>query len=814
MEWWLLTFFLGAILSLFLPIVPEFYLLILILVLALLLLRIRKYQYLALLMLGACWLLIFASITINKLSNNGIELATLHKQNILVRGTIATIVKQQNKAFRYNFMVSHWQNEALSKPFYIRLNWQKPSTTLLQGQKWQFLVRLKPAHGLANSGSFNYKTWLLHNEIVATGYVKHDAAQVTKKGIQLNNLLLSNSTTWRQKMYLKIKASLADKPLAGLLLALGFGERGELTKQQWHVLLSTATIHLIAISGLHIGIVAFFSLKLFRIFFDILPLHEIFTGKQTSKLMQLNIYYLPVFLSCILAWYYAYLAGYSIPTLRALVMLFLYWLLRRSASQVSLIRWFFLTILVILLLWPLSLLSASFWLSVSALTIIFLTSSYLLNTVENNNAQAIYQRELAANNSKVKFSVLAVLLKIKSRVLQWGKTLLIIQLSLTVCMLPIAALLNYQLPLVAFFANVFAVPMMSISTIPLTLFSVIALPINDTLSLFFLHLANTSMELVWQWLSYLSEIEWAQIMISQAQLLFIFLLIIVSIFMAYCRFNNTISLTLTGFLVILYLLNQVKDDETKWQLSALDVGHGLAVIIEKNKRVFLYDTGANYPSGFNMAEAAIVPYLKSRGVNAIDGIIASHNDNDHVGGLSVLREHFPIKRVIANDFNLMPNSFCLPGSSFTWQGLSFDMLSPQGLVGDKNDDSCVVLLSDGVHRVLLPGDISTKAERRLISRVDTKSRLNSDVLIAPHHGSKSSSSGRFLDAVSPRYAIFSAGYLNQWNMPSEQILQRYQLQDIITFNTAELGMVTFEFSALAIEPVTFKEDIEPYWFVN
>jgi competence protein ComEC len=245
-----------------------------------------------------------------------------------------------------------------------------------------------------------------------------------------------------------------------------------------------------------------------------------------------------------------------------------------------------------------------------------------------------------------------------------------------------------------------------------------------------------------------------------------------------------------------------------------DVGHGLAVVIEKNQHVFIYDTGARYLSGFNMAAAAILPYLMYQGYQVIDGVIISHNDNDHAGGLRHLRTQIPIKQIMANDMILKPNNHCLFGQKFIWQGLNFEVLSPVQIDKNKNDSSCVVTINDGFHQVLLPGDISSKQERRLLKNREVSDKLASDILIAPHHGSKSSSSRVFLAAVSPNYAVFSTGYLNRWKMPSEQILKRYQKQNITTLNTAELGMVTFTFTPSSIESSNFRQNIEPYWFVK
>ena len=829
MEWWLLTFFFTAILSLFLPIVPEFSLLLVILLLALFLIFTNKFRLIAIAVFAFTWILMAGSQYHNSLNKNNIAVQQLHKKPHLIQGEVINIVNSKPGNHRFNLLVTHWQGLEVKQKFKIRLTWKEPKKTLMQGQKWQFLVKLKPAHGLANIGGFNYQVWLLQQQIVATGYVKPDTTPKALITAKSNNILLHSQITWRQYLYRELSVELDDKSLSGLILALGFGERGKLTQQHWQVLSATATQHLIAISGLHIGIVAFASLTFLRAVLRLLPLHWLLSTRWQLTLMQMNLRYLPIICSCLMAWYYAYLAGFSIPTLRALVMLLLFWSLKLMVVHMTLLRWLLLAIFVILLFWPLSIISASFWLSISALVIIFSTFSRFSMT-------AIKSTAIANGSALTIDDALAESLRskqwrgIKERAIHWLKTLVVMQLALTLAMLPIAASLSYQLPLAAFFANIVAVPVMSVTVIPLTLLAVITLPFSDWLSGACVDLALLSLSLIWQWLSYLASAKWAFLAVSYQQiqvLLLFFVFIACTLFFRLSKGKLLACLALFVFAISTQFYRHYEPNE--WQLSVLDVGHGLAVVIEKNGSVFLYDTGASYPSGFNMAEAAILPYLKHQGYRDIAGVMISHNDNDHAGGLQHLREKIAIDNVIANDVSLMPNSRCVSGQSFIWQGLSFEMLSPMQANGDKNDDSCVLTISDGWHRVLLPGDISVKQERRLLSLDGMRNKLASDLLIAPHHGSKSSSSRRFLQAVAPRYAVFSSGYLNQWNMPSAEILSRYRAENIETFNTADVGMVRFTFNKALIGAndtrdnknhrstnitVESYQDIRPYWFVN
>tara|TARA_R110002124_G_scaffold61161_3_gene167617 strand:+ start:6571 stop:9132 length:2562 start_codon:yes stop_codon:yes gene_type:complete len=845
MEWWLLTFFFSAILSLFIPIVPEFSLLSVILLLASFFILLKKYRLIAIAIFAFTWILIAASQYHNTLNENSIPLKQLHKQVYLIQGKVINIANVTLDNSRFNFLVTHWQGLKVSKNFKVRLSWKAPKQALLQGQVWQLAVKLKPAHGLANVGGFNYQLWLLQQQIIATGYVKADTSAKTLLKREKRNILLQETITWRQSLYRKLALMLADKPMRSLILALGFGERGELTPEHWQVLSATATQHLIAISGLHIGIVAFGSLIFIRVIVRLLPLKLILSTSWQLRLMQANLRYLPVLCSCFMAWYYAYLAGFSIPTLRALVMLLLLWSLKLMMIHVTLLRWLLLAILAILLFWPLSLLSVSFWLSISALVIIFSTLSRFNIVMTKSAKMTKPQSELMLKFKDEKW-LIKYFYSFKIKASHWLKTLLLVQLSLTLAMLPIAAWLNYQLPLAAFFANILAVPLMSITVIPLTLLAVISLPLNTWLAGIFADLAQLSMSFVWQWLSYLASNKWAVIAVSaqQVQVLLVFFVFIFLV-LFFRLSKRKIMATLCLFIISLAMMHFNRQALNEWQLSVLDVGHGLAIVIEKNQHVFLYDTGASYPSGFNMAEAAVLPYLKHYGYKAIDSVMISHNDNDHAGSLEQLKANIAINNIIANEQSLMPDTHCISGQRFTWQGLVFEVLSPAEVKGDKNDDSCVITISDGIHRVLLPGDISIKQEKRLLNITGMGNKLSSDLLIAPHHGSKSSASRHFLAAVSPRYAVFSTGYLNRWQMPSTEILKRYHDFNITTFNTAELGMVSFKFSQSMTRAITdrrneanselameeeltvtanqlkgnievrsYRTDIRPFWFVN
>ena len=252
----------------------------------------------------------------------------------------------------------------------------------------------------------------------------------------------------------------------------------------------------------------------------------------------------------------------------------------------------------------------------------------------------------------------------------------------------------------------------------------------------------------------------------------------------------------------------------------------MSVVIERNGRAILYDTGAGYPSGFNMLESVISPYFQYRGIETIDHLILSHADNDHAGGLSFIDKQVALNKIsvgkikynesskIIKQYSFAEKGSCKQGDDFTWQGLTFSVLWPVTIQDKENDNSCVINISDGKYNVLLTGDISRKVEKLLIAMPDISNKLKADVIIAPHHGSKTSSSLRFIEAVKPVAVIFSAGFLNRWHMPNKAVLKRYKKFNVAPYSTAEQGMIQIKVEQQGLEIESYREHINPYWFAN
>jgi len=819
MERWLFTFFIGAILSLFLPIVPDLSQCFLCICFAITFCFFKRLRSYSGMFFGCAWVLAAGFLYQNIWQINNLTLTDFVGKTVTVKGVVMNIPttlasKEASKGntktkttkkdvSRFNFMVEELNHKKLTRNINIRLRWDNKSfkaqsvnkaAEVRQGQQWQFQVRIKPAHGFANIGGFSYQTWLRQKHLHATGYVKPSA----------KNRLIKTRQSYRQQLYLQLDELVNSMTLKSqidhFIFALTFGERGKITSEQWQVLQATGTQHLMAISGLHLGLIASGAFGLMLMCFRYIPLHLLLSPKGTAWLVNKNSRIVAFAFSSVVAIFYAYLAGFSLPTLRALIMMQIFIGAKLLAVKLTVTRWLLLSIVCIILLSPFSLFSVSFWLSVYAVTLILLI---------------IWRcRKLLTTSGNSKFY------KMKA----WFHSLIIVQLGLTLFMLPVAALLNHQLPLSALFANVIAVPWMSFTAIPLCLLSVVVMPFSEELAKLFLELSIMSLNVIWQWLSYLASQQWLFIDVSHEALILILIfcgLIFISYFLALPRKVMTALLFICS-LSSVYYINQPKNNG--WQVSVLDVGQGLSVVIERNGRAVLYDTGASYPSGFNLAESVVFPYFQYRGIKVIEHLILSHGDNDHSGGLTFIEKQVAANKMRVNNvsfnakankhYNFVNINSCKQGNNFTWQGLSFSVLWPVVLQDNENDNSCVINVSDGKYSVLLTGDISRKVEKTLVTTPELIKKLNADVIIAPHHGSKTSSSSAFIKAVLPEAVIFSAGFKNRWHMPNIAVLKRYQQFDVTSYSTAKQGMIQIKVAEHGLEIKNYREHINPYWFAN
>jgi competence protein ComEC len=714
---------------------------------------IRKYTHLGCILLGIVWM---ASVGHWQYS---LQLSSDQtSQPLQIIGDISSLVIAERN-IRFNLKVKQIDDNPIFFTKTFRLSWRDPSWQVQQGQQVKFWVKVKPPHGLANEAGFNYQQWLFSEGIIATGYVKP----------HVQNQLIDDVKTLRQILLNRLLSF--DLPHRSWLAALTFGYRGMLKPQDWHLVQKTGVAHLIAISGLHLALVASLSYVLITWMGGGLI-------SQFYSLHHINLHNIAMLLTLFTTLAYSALAGFGLPTLRAWLMLFLLsilFLLNKHVAAKSLIL---LGLSIFILLFPLSIFALSFWLSFSAVIIICF----------------VFWRWPV---KKAGFSFIAIL-----------SGMVKVQLCLSVLMLPIVAWQFSYISIVAPFVNLFAVPLVTLVLVPICLLAAICLVIKPDWALELFSLADLIVSYGLTFLDFTLKFNNAYFNLPSFPVaIWFFVLLFV-----FCCFLPSFWLNkkyLCLFLLPLtsYFLTQRTNT---WQIDILDVGQGVSVLISKNNRVIIYDVGARYPSGFNMADSVLLPILKARGISNVDLIFISHGDNDHAGSLPPLLKGIQVSEVLTNQDK------CQQNLDISWQGLSIKALWPDdALKHNSNDGSCVIKVSDQYHSILLPGDIDKTIEKHLVDIYPEQ--LAADILLAAHHGSNTSSAHEFIRAVDADYVIFSQGFMNRWHFPRQEVVDRYQIYNPIMFSTSISGQVSFVMEYDSPKPIitkTFRQDIYPYWYAN
>ncbi|MDC0602655.1 DNA internalization-related competence protein ComEC/Rec2 [Aliiglaciecola sp.] len=646
---------------------------------------------------------------------------------------------------------------------YIRLSWRLPDYQLKQGFRGTFVVKLKPVNGLANLGGFRYQQWLVANEIAAIGYVKS----------LIPDTLISD---------ISLRHHLIDKVLSiplnhqGWLLALTFGERGYLSNPQWQLIQNTGIAHLIAISGLHLGIVAVFSYWLFMLFMRLLA--YMFRLPQ-----QLQYQWVGGVVALVICYFYAVLAGLSLPTIRAIFMLALLMVFNLTKRKVNFFVFFCLSVFLFILLWPLSILSLSFWLSFGAIAAI----GFVIWRWPQQKIGSDKQITLSTRLGGFVFAAIRF------------------QLVLGLLMMPMVASSFSFISVHSLIVNIIAVPVVTLVLVPLCLLAVFLQLINGQLSNLVFYFVDELLGWCLAGLTYIDTYIFSVIELSQLPV-FCWMLITVFLCVLFLPLNTHIK-AMSCLFVLPAMTYTLPSHRDSWFVHILDVGQGLSVVIQKNQRAIVYDVGPQYSSGFNMADSVIIPFLKASNIRKVDWVVISHFDNDHAGSLAPLFRGIAVSNFASN------KDRCIKGWKISWQGLMVQSMWPTAsLNADANDSSCVVMVSDGANRVLLTGDISKAIEYELIQI--SKVPIQADVLVAGHHGSNTSSSSEFINAVDPKFAVFSQGYMNRWKFPSQAVVDRFVEKKVKLFATSDSGQISFEFVSGShnIKPYTHREHIYKTWY--
>lgn len=690
--------------------------------------------------------------------------AHLEGRDLVVEGRIADIPQRTDFGQRFEFDVARTLHEGkpVAAPARILLTLRGYEPALRAGAGWRFTVRLTQPHGFQNPGGFDYEAHLFRKRVRARGYVRDDPRP---QHLGEDGALASGIDRLRQRVGDQIAVRLEDRETAGLVVALANGDSRGVSEAQWDVFRRSGTLHLVAISGLHITLVGGIAFLLLRWLWALPGITVLRLPAPVAGALG----------AVVAATGYAAMAGFVVPTQRALIMLAvamaaLVWRRRLKPTQVLAIA-----LLLVLVHDPLAVMASGFWLSFAAVGVIFLVAGH--------------ERGRFAGWRKWSH-------------LQW---------AITVGMLPLSLILFRQVSLVAPIANMLAVPVFDLLAVPLTLAGIVALPLfPDSVAEWCFEAAALALQSLWpalDWLAAGDGVMWSQPPPPLWAL--VCGLVGAALLLAPRGFPGR-WVGAAWMLPMLFVRPPGPSPGELW-FTLLDVGQGSAAVVRTAGHALVFDAGPSFGPTFDTGEAVVVPYLRETGAGVVDVLMVSHGGSDHLGGGASLRRDWRVRRVVTS----VPERFdgaeaCIAGTQWEWDGVEFTILAPPaGEHGEANDASCVLRVRTGNTGVLLTGDIEAARERRLLREYGAD--LASDVLLVPHHGSRTSSTRAWVETVQPRFALFSVGYRNRFRHPHPAVTARYRDAGATPLQTPDTGALEFRSVQGAWTWSSYRSAARRYW---
>jgi len=690
---------------------------------------------------------------------------TLEGRDIALTGVVAAMPQRNDGGLRFRFELESAAagGRAVELPPQLALGWYggvgeealRQPPELRAGERWQLTARLKAPHGNLNPHGFDYELWLWEQGLQATGYVRAGPKDPPPRRIGL---------TWkhpveaaRQSVRDAIDARVSDRKAAGLLAALVVGDQNAIDRADWDVFRATGVAHLMSISGLHVTMFAW-----------VAALAIGWLWRRSSRLcLSWPAQHAALACGIALATGYAVFSGWGVPAQRTIWMLATVALLRLSGRRWPWPQVWLLACAVVVAIDPWSLLQPGFWLSFVAVGVLFASA-------------ASEQRRGAGGR------VLAFLRE---------------QGVVTLALLPLSVLLFGQVSIVGLLANAVAIPWITLLVTPLAMAGVLFAPLWDV--------AAWALQALGAWLEWLAAWPWATLSTAAPPLWAAAAGLAGGIVLV---LRLPLALRALGLPLLLPVLlwQPQRPPAGEFELLAADIGQGNAVIVRTAAHTLVYDAGPRYSRESDAGHRVLVPLLRALG-EKVDTLVLSHRDIDHTGGAAAvlaMQQQAALVSSIEDDHELQllrSASRCLAGQRWQWDGVEFELLHPQPgdyLAGAKpNALSCVLRVSNGRQSALLAGDIEAAQEARLATSVraepveawggvstgSTRTALRADVLLIPHHGSKTSSTAAFLQAVQPRIAIAQAGYRNRFGHPAPPVLDRYRQLGVRVIQSAQCG---------------------------
>lgn len=612
----------------------------------------------------------------------------------------------------------------------------------LGGEIWQFEARLKPSSGTLNPGVFDYQKYLARHRIRLVGSVSN--------GQRLSVPSRLSFHYWRNLTFSQLARHRGELQQEGLILALGLGLRHWLSPSDWDVLKRTGLSHVIAISGLHLGLVFLMGVVIakvcFRIYFMLARL--LFGQVSLKPLVHRNSVFVMGFLIAVA---YAAVAGFPITTVRALVFIALFATSLFTHERKDVFRVWAYAVLLILWIDPWAWMATGFWLSVCAVLSIFAwhwRARHKVGRTWKSKVRALWRFEC----------------------------------MLLIMLLPVSIMFFQGVAWLAPLTNLILVPLFTLILLPLTLLSVVFSWFQPSVSLFVWLMLDHAYQFVMAVLSKVSnwELSWLPVWnVAIGWWLF------ATVLVGYMPWRVNMKLMVAIILVVTGVLFTHLPKNPPFAIHVMDVGQGTAIILEQGEHAAVIDTGPAYQSGYSAAQSILLPFMYQRGLKLEWGVV-SHRHSDHSGGQQSLAESFPDALWMNNQAN---ERGCYFGQQWLWREVQVRVLSP--LPGPRygpNNDSCVISVTYRGQKILFPGDSGYINELRLYGRYGQQ--LKHDVLVVAHHGSQSSSQPEFLDVVQPDIAVVSRGFANQFGMPSDEVLSRYHSRAISLYDTGRHGAVS------------------------
>jgi competence protein ComEC len=690
-------------------------------------------------------------------------------RDIEVSGVIAEMVQPNDRGVR--FLLDAQQTYTLNAriPSRISLMWYgndgESPPDLRAGQRWRMAVRLHRPHGNANPDGFDFEAWMLERGVRAVGYVRaQPAPHLIEPFVWRAGYLLERMREAARKHLLE---ALGDRPYAGVIVALAIGDQQAIAPDQWQVFTRTGVNHLMSISGLHITMVASMVLLLVA---------RLWRSSETLVL-KLPAIRAATVCGLFVALAYAALSGFAVPAQRTVYMLAVVAVALWSGWTASSTAILAAAAALVVVLDPMAVIAPGFWLSFGAVAVILLAGGSRIGR----------QGWLRA----------------------WAQT----QWAVTLALVPLLVAMFQQVSLVSPIANAFAIPLVSLIVVPLALAASV-IPLDWVAHA--AHLVMAFCMLLLRALSDLPDAVWQQhapaawtVPMALAGALW---MLLPKGFPA--RWVGAMSL------LPLFLSLPEKLSQRELRVAVLDVGQGLAVVLRTREHALLYDTGPAFSDQIDAGGRIVVPYLRAAGVSRLDGMIVSHDDSDHSGGALSILQAMPVEWLASSlpqDHAIRmaaPRSrLCSAGERWVWDGVSFEFLHPQAREYNEadtkdNDRSCVLRVVSPYGSVFVPGDIEKRSEFRLLQ---SPGILRADLLIAPHHGSRTSSTPEFVAAVRPGLTVFSAGYRNRFGHPHPAVVARYRQSGSRLLRTDLSGALLIGISPAGVEARSWREIDRKYW---